>query len=175
MLPFDAIKSFYKNHLPQAAERGSWLKAPCPFCASRKTPNPGQIAIHIRFESYFRGYFRCTSNCVPGGFHIYFARLMKIQPDIVPGHDPGVEAYAADVQYPPRHLGAEIEQFTSLLGPDQQQFFSDFGITGQVLKELRVGFNGRYLVYPYFQESGFAYAARCVMPGRDEDTFWHGN
>jgi replicative DNA helicase len=175
MLPFDAIKSFYKKHLSQAVEQGSWLKAPCPFCARHKIPKPGQIAIHIRPESYFRGYFRCTSNCVPGGFHIYFARLMQIQTDSVPGLDPDVEAYATDVQYPPRHLGAEIEQFISLLGPDQQQFFSDFGITGQVLKELRVGFNGRYLVYPYFQESGFAYAARCVMPGRDEDTFWHGN
>jgi replicative DNA helicase len=175
MLPFDTIKSFYQSHLPQAVEQGSWLKAPCPFCARRNISKPGQIAIHIRPESYFRGYFRCTSNCVPGGFHIYFARLMEIQANSVPGLDPDAEAYAADVQYPPRHLGAEIEQFTSLLGSDQQQFFFDFGITGQVLKELRVGFNGRYLVYPYFQESGFAYAARCVMPGRDEDTFWHGN
>jgi replicative DNA helicase len=175
MLPFDAIKSFYKNHLPQAVEQGPWLKAPCPFCTRRKTPKPGQIAIHIHPESYFRGYFRCTSNCGPGGFHLYFARLLGIQADRVPGHDPDAEAYAANVQYPPRHLGAEIEQFTSLLGPDQRQFFTDFGVSSQVLQELRVGFNGRYLVYPYFQESGFAYAARCVMPGRDGDTFWHGN
>ena len=175
MLPFEAIKSFYQSHLPQAAEQGSWLKAPCPLCARRNISKPGQIAIHINPESYFRGYFRCTSNCVPGGFHIYFARLMEIQADSVPGHDPDAEPYAAGVQYPPRHLGPEIEQFTSLLGPDQQQFFTDFGITSQVLKELRVGFNGRYLVYPYFQESGFAYAARCVMPAKEGDTFWHGN
>ena len=175
MLPFDAIKSFYKNHLPQAVEQGPWLKAPCPFCARRKTPKPGQIAIHIHPESYFRGYFRCTSNCVPGGFHIHFARLMGIQTDSVPGHDPDTEAFAANIQYPPRHLGAEIEQFTSLLGPDQRRFFTDFGVSDPVLDELRVGFNGRYLVYPYFQESGFAYAARCVMPGRDDDAFWHGN
>jgi replicative DNA helicase len=175
MLPFDAVKSFYKNHLPQAVEQGPWLKAPCPFCVRRKTSKPGQIAIHIHPESYFRGYFRCTSNCVAGGFHLYFARLMEIQADGVPGHEPDAESYAANVQYPPRHLGAEIEQFTSLMGPDQQQFFNDFGVSGQILKEMRVGFNGRYLVYPYFQESGFAYAARCVMPGREEDTFWHGN
>jgi replicative DNA helicase len=175
MPSFDAIKSFYKSHLPQAVEQGSWLKAPCPFCDRRKKSKPGQIAIHIHPESYFRGYFRCTGNCVPGGFHLYFARLLGIQPDKVPGHDPDAEPYAAGVQYPPRHLGAEIEQFTSLLGPDQQKFFTDFGVSVQVLKELRVGFNGRYLVYPYLQESGFAYAARCVLPAKEEDTFWHGN
>jgi replicative DNA helicase len=175
MLPFDAVKSFYKTHLPQAVEQGPWLKAPCPFCARRGIAKPGHIAIHIHPESYFRGYFRCTSNCISGGFHIYFARLMDIPADRVPGHDPDAESYAAGVQYPPRHLGAEIEQFTSLLGPDQRRFFADFGVSDQVLKELRVGFNGRYLVYPYFQESGFAYAARCVMPSREDDTFWHGN
>lgn len=175
MLPFDAIKSFYIKHLPQAVEQGSWLKAPCPFCARRKMPKPGQIAIHIHPESYFRGYFRCTNNCVPGGYHIYFARLMEIPAASVPGYDPDTEAYAANVQYPPRHLGAEIEQFISLLGHDQQQFFTDFGVSAQVLKELRVGFNGRYLVFPYFQESGLAYAARCVMPARENETFWHGN
>jgi replicative DNA helicase len=175
MLPFDAIKSFYKNHLPGAVEQGPWLKAPCPFCERRKLPKPGQIAIHIHPESYFRGYFRCTGNCVPGGFHVYFARLLGLQADKVPGHDPDAEAYAAGVQFPPRHLGAEIDQFTSLLSPDQRQRFADFGVSDHVLSELRVGFNGRYLVYPYFQENGLAYAARCVMPSREEDTFWHGN
>lgn len=175
MLPFEAIKSFYKSHLPQAVEQGPLLKAPCPFCAGRKMPKPGKIAIHIHPESYFRGFFRCTSNCVPGGFHIYFARLLEIQADKIPGYDPDAETYAAGVQYPPRHLGAEIDQFTSLLGTDQRQFFTDFGVSDQVLTELRVGFNGRYLVYPYFQESGYAYAAHCVMPAREDDTFWHGN
>ncbi len=175
MPPFDIIKKFYKTHLPQATEQGHWLTAPCPFCTRQKLPKPGRLAIHINPESYFRGYFKCTVNCLPGGFHMHFARLMGIKAANVPGHDPEVESYAADVQYPSRNLGSEIEQFTSLMGDDQYRHFSEFGVSRSVLKELRVGFNGRYLVYPYFQDSGLAYAARCVMPGRDEDNFWHGN
>lgn len=175
MPPFDAIKAFYKTHLPQSTEQGHWLTSPCPFCVRRQLPKPGRLAVHVNPESYFRGYFRCANNCVPGGYHLHFGRLLGIKAENVPGHDPDVESYAVNVQFPPRHLGAEIEQFTSLLGDDQQRFLADFGVSKPVLKELRVGFNGRYLVYPYFQDSGFAYAARCVMPGRDEDAFWHGN
>jgi len=175
MPPFDVIKAFYQTHLPESAEQGHWLTAPCPFCVRREMTKPGRLAVHVNPESYFRGYFRCANNCVPGGYHLHFGRLLGIKSENVPGHDPDVESYASNVQFPPRHLGAEIEQFTSLLGEDQQQFFADFGVSKTVLKELRVGFNGRYLVYPYFQDTGFAYAARCVMPGREEDAFWHGN
>jgi replicative DNA helicase len=175
MSAFDAITSFYKQHLPQWTERGQWLTAPCPFCARRKLPNPGRLAILVHPDNYFRGYFKCTAECLPGGFPLYFGRLMGLKPELVPGHDPDAEAYAANVQYPPRHLAAEIDQFTALLGAEQQQFFSEFGVASTALKELRVGFNGRYLVYPYFQDTGLAYAARCVLPGRGEDVFWHGN
>jgi replicative DNA helicase len=175
MPALETIVSFYKSHLPQWTEQGQWLMAPCPFCARRKLPNPGRIVVHVNPQSFFRGYFQCTAHCLPGGFHLYFGRLMGIKPELIPGHDPDREAYAANTQYPPRHLGAEIEQFTKLLGADQEQYFAGFGILAAALRELRVGFNGRYLVYPYFQDTGFAYAARCVMPGRDEDVFWHGN
>jgi hypothetical protein len=40
---------------------------------------------------------------------------------------------------------------------------------------MKIGYNGRYLVYPYFMEDGNAYAARCILPGRENDNFWHGN
>jgi replicative DNA helicase len=175
MPPFDAVIAFYKEHLPQWTMQGHWLTAPCPFCARSGQPKPGRLAVHLNPESYFRGYFKCTANCRPGGFHLHFGQLMGIKPERVPGHDPEAEAFAVGVQYPARHLGPEIEQFSGLLGDDQQRYFADFSISPAALKELRVGFNGRYLVFPYFQDSGFAYAARCVMPGRDEDTFWHGN
>jgi replicative DNA helicase len=175
MPPFNAIIDWYKEQLPQWTMQGHWLTAPCPFCARKKVPNPGRLAVHLNPESYFRGYFKCTANCLPGGFHLHFGRLMGIIPESVPGHDPEAEAFAVSAQYPARHLGPEVEQFTALLGADQQRYFTDFGVSTAALKELRVGFNGRYLVYPYFQDSGFAYAARCVMPGRDEDAFWHGN
>ena len=175
MPPFKAIIDFYKQHLPQWTAQGQWLTAPCPFCARKELPNPGRLGVLVNPESYFRGYFKCTANCLPGGFHIRFGHLLGLKGEHIPGHDPDAEAFAAGVQYPPRHLAAEIEQFTALLKTDQQQYFSQFGISQGALTELRVGFNGRYLVYPYFQDSGFAYAARCVMPGRDEDAFWHGN
>jgi replicative DNA helicase len=100
---------------------------------------------------------------------------MGIAEGDVPGLDPQSDSYAVDVHYPPRHLAKDVDQFEKLLGQDQKAYFQRFGISDSALKELRVGFNGRYLTYPYYLDSGFAYAARCVMPDREEDHFWHGN
>lgn len=176
MTPFEQIKTFYREHLPKAVESGNSLSAPCPFCRREESDaRPGKILIHFNPESYFRGYFRCSNHCVPSGFHFQFARTMGIENEKVPGFDPDVETFAAGAQYPARHLGAEIDRFESLLGPDQQKYFARFGVSQGALKALRIGFNGRYLVYPYFLDSGFAYAARCVMPDRQDDHFWHGN
>jgi len=175
MIPMQQIKAFYQEHLADTEVTGHKLSAPCPFCGGLEGVKPGRIVIHLNPESYFRGYFRCSNHCVPGGYHFHFARLMGIKGTAIPGFDPDMESFAADVQYPPRHLGADIDRFTSLLGPDQQNYFSGFNVAPSVLKELRVGFNGRYLIYPYILDSGFAYAARCVMPRREADFFWHGN
>lgn len=175
MIPFKHIKAFYLKHLPDSKAVGTTISAPCPFCSPSEETMRGKLLIYINAESYFRGYFRCSSYCVPGGYHFHFARLMGIDNTKVPGFDADAEPYAADVLYPPRHLGREIDQFVSLMGDDQHRHFERFGITGSVLKELRVGFNGRYLVYPYVLDSGYAYAARCVIPDREEDHFWHGN
>jgi hypothetical protein len=41
--------------------------------------------------------------------------------------------------------------------------------------ELRIGFNGRYLVFPYFLENGNCYAARCVSSSVEVDHFWMGD
>jgi replicative DNA helicase len=79
------------------------------------------------------------------------------------------------VQYPSRHLGSETDQFAALMGEEQRQYFARFGVSAQTLQEMRIGFNGRYLVYPYIQESGYAYAAHCLLPGREQDHFWHGH
>jgi KaiC/GvpD/RAD55 family RecA-like ATPase len=43
------------------------------------------------------------------------------------------------------------------------------------LAELRIGYNGRYLVYPYVQTDGNCYTARCVHPEKPEDFFWYGD
>lgn len=175
MIPFDQIKAFYLDHLPGAHEKVNNIIAQCPFCRRLESAKTGKIFIFLNPDSFFRGYFRCSSNCVPGGFHFHFARLLGIEGTKIPGFDPDIEAYAADVQYPPRHLGTDIDQFESLIGPDQLQYFSELSVSEPILKELRVGFNGRYMVYPYFLDSGFAYSARCVMPQREDDYFWHGN
>jgi replicative DNA helicase len=175
MTTFARIKAFYQKHLPNAQFKGSLLSGPCPFCTSGSDRKTGQIMVLLNRDSYFRGYFKCSNRCVHGGFHPHFGRLMGIDPAEPPGVDPDAEAYVLNVHYPSKHLGAELAQFTSLMGEDQYTYFSEFGISKTPLEELKVGFNGRYLVYPYFLESGFAYAAHCLMPGKDEDNFWHGN
>ena len=176
MIPFEQIKTFYLQHLPGAVIKGHKLTAPCPFCARNdKTAKAGKLMILLNPDSYFRGYFRCSDQCTPGGFHFHFAQLMGIGDDTVPGAGAQVEPYAMDVHFPRRHLAAELDQFESLMGEDQRAYFDRFHVSQTALKELRVGFNGRYIVYPYFLDNGFSYAGRCVMPDREDDFFWHGN
>jgi replicative DNA helicase len=175
MTPFNQIKAFYMEHLTNVRQTGQTISAPCPFCEPSDDGAPGKIIVYLNTESYFRGYFKCSRHCTAGGYHFHFGKLMGIEDSKVPGFDADLDAFALDVHYPPRHLGTEIDQFQTLMGPDQHQYFKRFGVTDAVLKELHVGFNGRYLVYPYYQQSGYAYAARCVIPDREEDHFWHGN
>ncbi len=175
MIPFEQIKAFYAAHLPEAAWKGAHLVAPCPFCGRQKKEKPGRLVVLLNPESHFRGHFRCLNDCVPGGFHPHFARLMGIAGAQVPGFDPDDDAYALNQNYPSRHLGMELDKFVSLMSAEQHAYFGQYGISQATLKQMRVGFNGRYLVYPYFQESGFAYAAHCVLPSREQDQFWHGD
>ena len=175
MTPFEQIQNFYMVHLPQAKESARRLSAPCPFCGDAAAATHGEIQIDIDPRSHFRGHFTCTNHCIEGGFHFHFGRLMGIEAGKIPGSDPDATPYVLDVIYPPRHLESEITQFSELLGPPQIEHFERFGISKSILGRLKVGFNGRYLVYPYIQETGFAYAAHCIMPDRPEDNFWHGN
>lgn len=175
MTTFAQIKAFYEHCLPRAVSKGSLLSGTCPFCSERKEDAPGQIVVFLNRESYFRGYFKCSKRCVAGGFHAHFGRLLGLDPAKIPGVDPDLEPFTVSVSYPSKHMGSELTQFASLMGSDQYDHFARYGISKATLEELKVGFNGRYLVYPYFLESGFAYAAHCVMPGKDEDHFWHGN
>lgn len=172
MVPFEKIIAFYQEHLPGAEIKGQLLSAPCPFCGRKES---GRLVVAVNPESFFRGYFRCLNGCVPAGYHRHLARLLEVDAAAVPGYDPDDEGYLSRVHYPTRHLGTEIDQFGTLMGEDQLRHFAQWGISAGTLKELRIGFNGRYLVFPYIQDNGFAYAARCLLPGREEDTFWHGN
>ncbi|KJS28717.1 MAG: hypothetical protein VR64_23035 [Desulfatitalea sp. BRH_c12] len=174
MIPFEILKTFYETHLPEAVWKGHHLVAPCPFC-QRKAEKTGKIVVLLHPESLFCGHFRCLNGCVPGGFHFHFGRLIGIENSQVPGFDPDAEPYAMDVHYPARHLGAEMDKNAALMSQEQFDHFARFGVSEATLKQMRVGFNGRYVMYPYIQESGYAYAAHGVIPGRDEDHFWHGN
>lgn len=175
MIPFEQIKRFYEAHLPNAAWNGHHLVAPCPFCSDRGNKSQGRITVLLKPDSYFRGLFKCRAGCDAGGYHIQFARMLGIEARRVPGLDPDHEGYVAATQYPSRHIGSEVEKFISLMGEAQYDDFARYQISKSTLSLMRVGFNGRYLVHPYIQDNGLAYAARCVMPGRQQDFFWHGN
>ena len=171
----DAVRKFYLESLPDAKFEANILKAPCPFCSGGDRKKTGTLVVHLDPQSYFMGYFRCLNRCHPGGFAPYFGRSLGIAPRKIPGNDPDREYYVQDILYPTKNLNAEIKRFNRLIGKGEYGYFEPYGISRGVLEEMKIGYNGRYLVYPYFMEDGNCYAARCVLPGREEDSFWHGD
>jgi replicative DNA helicase len=171
----EAIQNFYLEHIPEAKIEEHLLKAPCPFCGSEEKKGGGTLVAYLDPESFFMGYFRCLNRCRPGGFAPHFARLMGIDAAKVPGYDPDREIHVRDVVYPSRNLNNEIKKFRTLMGEGEYSHFNDYGVSKGAVEELRIGYNGRYLVYPYYQEDGNCYSARCVLPGREEDQFWYGD
>lgn len=171
----DEIKRFYLEHLPGAKLEAGILKATCPICSSEGKEPPGTMVAYLDPESFFMGYFRCLNRCRAGGFPLRFGEIMGIDPQKVPGYDPDRESYVRDVVFPPRNMNAEVKRFRSLMGEGEYAYFKDVGISRAILEEMAIGYNGRYIVYPYFQEDDNCYAARCVLPGREDDHFWHGD
>ena len=170
----EEIKKLYLDHVPGAKVEGNILKGPCPFCASGGDGKTGTLVAYLDPESFFYGYFRCLSRCHPGGFPLYFAKLMGIDLQRVPGYDPDREAFIRDVAYPTKNIGPELKKFRNLMGDEQYGYFKGLGISLPVVDEMGIGYNGRYLIYPYFQEDANCYAARCVLPEKKDDFFWHG-
>ena len=171
----DVIKKFYLEQIPGAKAEGNLIKAPCPFCPSEGEEKQGIMIVYLDPESFFMGYFRCVSRCVPGGFPLYFGRIMGIEPHKVPGYDSDREYYVRDIVYPTKNINAEVKKFRTLMGESEVAHFKEFGVSEAVLEEMKIGYNGRYLVYPYFLEDESCYAARCVHTERAEDNFWHGD
>jgi len=170
----DDITRFYMDHLSGAEVLDSILQAPCPFCA-KESGSPGKLIVSLNPEGYFHGYFRCLNRCVPGGFPLHFARLKKIDLSLTPGFDPDREPFVQHVNYPVKNINDEVKKNIERMTDDIYERFSKSGISKKVLREMQIGYNGRYLVFPYVQEDGNCYAARCVHPGKPEDTFWYGD
>ena len=170
----DAVTRFYLDQLPEAQLKNNTLHAPCPFCGGRD----GREAILVVFlqpDSFFHGYFRCADGCAASGFPLHFARLRGTRLAQVPGYDPDREYFGREVDYPVRNLNNELAGFSDKLTAESAARLHGAGITARTLAELRIGHNGRYLVYPYVQPDGNCYAARCVHPERPEDFFWYGD
>lgn len=172
----DPVVTFYLRHLPGAELKQSFLTAECPFCHEKGKDGPKKLLAVINSpENQFHGYYRCLHRCTPGGFPLQFARQSKLSLSQAPGFDPDRDYAAAKVNYPVKNINNEVIGFTEKLTADLLIRFGAMGISKAVLHEMQIGFNGRYLVYPYFQEDGNCYAARCVHPDKPDDSFWHGD
>jgi len=174
-LPGDGITAFYLKHLPAGRLEKTSLTADCPFCQDRGFDPGGCLVVFLNQDGPFHGYFRCLNRCVPGGFPLWFARLANIDPAEVPGFDPDRELLSQNVDYPIVNINTEIQKYHDRLTDTLLADFSAAGVSAAVIAELQIGYNGRYLVYPYFQTDDNCYAARCVFPERPQDFFWHGN
>ncbi|MEN8199122.1 MAG: DnaB-like helicase C-terminal domain-containing protein [Thermodesulfobacteriota bacterium] len=171
----EAVTQLYLQNLTGVQSEKDYLTADCPFCHKKGLDPKGRFVVSLKPDGFFHGYFRCLNRCVSGGFPLWFARLSALDPAQVPGFDPDREPLLKGVDYPAANLNQEVQSYVSSMTASQREHFQKAGIGEDVLLEQHIGFNGRYLVYPYFQEDGNCYAARCVFPGRKEDFFWHGN
>ncbi len=175
MSKMDAITAFYTNQLPDGELKNNILQAPCPFCAKKKEAEQGRLIVFLTPDTFFHGYFRCRNHCVPGGFPLHFARLLALNMMSVPGYDPDREYASAGIEYPVKNINSDIQNFMNRMTEEQYDHFSRMGISREVLQQMKIGYNGRYLVYPYIEDDGNSYSARCIHPDRPEDSFWFGD
>ncbi len=171
----EAVVQFFQQNLPGSKLEKNFLRADCPFCGEKGLDPTGRLLVFLKKDSFFYGYFRCLNRCVPGGFPLWFAKNAGLDASLVPGFDPDREPFLDNIDYPATNLNREVDVHIASMTDGLRARFQKAGVGPDVLSELSIGFNGRYLVYPYFQNDGNCYAARCVFPDRQEDSFWHGN
>ncbi len=169
-----AVHDFYLRHLQNGTLEKTVYTADCPFCEERGYDGKKRFLVFINREGFFHGYFRCLNRCVPGGFPLWFTKLLKSDPAETPGFDPDREPLLLDTDLPTLTINQDIKKFQDSLTEQVIKRFQDATISRPVLDEMSIGYNGRYIVYPYVQEDGNCYSARCVFPNRPEDYFWHG-
>jgi len=170
----ERLAVFYREHLSGTKLEGTILKGPCPFCKKGTDDETGIIMVYLGSRSYFAGYFRCRNRCVPGGFAPHFARLKGIDPASVPGYDPDREPYVQSLKFPAVNINSDIRNYQDKLTPNIEAFFAKIGVSTETLQELKIGYNGRYVVYPYYMRNGNCYTAHCIMPDNETEQFWHG-
>lgn len=171
----DAVTRFYRQYFPETPVTNHMLQVVCPFCKRQHKKKPGMLTILLNQESFFHGYFWCRHRCCSGGFPLYFAKLKGISLDHVPGFDPDREYFGQDIDFPAKNINQDVIDFTEKLTPELIDGFQHQAISKAVLEEVKIGYNGRYLVYPYIQKDDNYYAARCVHPEKEGDSFWYGN
>src|SRR4030067_912269 len=173
MEPVEVTKKFYLEYLPGAELEGNVLRAACPICQSNdKQQQPGDFFVNLDAESYFFGYFQCRNKCRQGGFPLYLGKCLEIDLAKAPGYDPDREQYVRNINYPAKNINPEISKYSYLMGENEYKHFQEFEISKEVVNEMKVGYNGRYFVYPYFLENGNCYIAHCMHPSKSEDDFW---
>ncbi len=170
-----AVLEFYKKNLKNTSLDKTRLVGDCPFCAAKGLDGTSKLVVSVNPEGFFHGYFRCLNRCVAGGFPLWFASLAKLEAESTPGFDPDREYALRQTDYPTHTINQEIRKFQDNLTDAVLDDFSRSSVKKPVLDQLSIGYNGRYVVYPYFQEDGNCYTARCVNPDRPEDFFWHGD
>jgi len=170
----DSVALFYLKNLRNTRWEETLLNADCPFCSDRGFEK-GRLVVFLNTDSFFYGYFRCLNRCVTGGFALWFASIAGIPPAEVPGYMVDQDDVTVQPEYPVENINDEIRQYRDRITPALLQEFAAAGITEATLAEMQIGFNGRYIVYPYLQDDDNCYSARCVYPDREEDFFWYGN
>ncbi len=170
----DSIARFYLENLRNIRWEETLLNADCPFCRDHGFEK-GRLVVFLNTGSFFYGYFRCLNRCVTGGFALWFASIAGISPTEVPGYMVDQDDVAVQPEYPVENINDEIRQYKDRMTPALLQEYASAGIKEAVLVEMQIGFNGRYIVYPYLQDDDNCYSARCVYPDREEDFFWYGN
>ncbi len=170
-----AVIDFYNKNLANSSLDKATLVGDCPFCPEKGLDGSGKLAVSVNPDGFFHGYFRCLNRCVRGGFPLWFTTLAKLDPASTPGYDPDREYAPRQTDYPVHSINQEIRTFQDNLSDTVIQDFERSSVKKPVLEQMSIGYNGRYVVYPYFQEDGNCYTARCVNPDRPEDFFWHGD
>jgi replicative DNA helicase len=169
-----AVYDFYQKHLNNGVLENTTFTADCPFCHEKGYDGSKRFVVFINREGFFHGYFRCLNRCVSGGFALWFTTLLKSDPADTPGFDPDREPLLLEADLPALTINQEVKKYQDSLTEQIVDRFGEVTISRSVLDEMGIGYNGRYIVYPYFQEDGNCYTARCVFPNRPEDFFWHG-